>query len=338
MSTGQPVEMGQTIRYPSTALLCVNSGDAEVFNRQTGERVDNNFPNRIDINKQTALTVGYMTRVSLTEVCMQWDTPNVNPLNNTITIFVTAGADATLRTVLDVGWYKPSELAQELEDQLNADWATFLNVTVTAPATLPWSVVVDPKTLQIEIIANSPDAPGDFDSFEFYIVPSNVNLTGFPKLQQDLTDMLGLTPSSAGADTFISIKGGYASYQYTPFVDVVSNLLTKNQNITDGDSSKRAVGSKLCRLYLANEDMENRTQDNIIGCRPFVFKREFSNPKQIQWNSTENIDVIDLSILDKYGNPIYIQPIYSETLAMSGDSATIGNTADFFFTVQITEN
>jgi hypothetical protein len=179
----------------------------------------------------------------------------------------------------------------------------------------------------------SPDAPGDFDDFEFYIVPSNVQAVGFPRLEQDLTDMLGLTPSDSSANTWQTITGGYASYQSTPYVDIVSNLLTKNQNVTDGDSSKKAFGSKLCRLYFANENMESRTNDNIIGTRPFVFKREFNSPKQIQWNSTENIDVIDISVLNKFGSVIYIEPIFSSV----GDVATIGNTADFFFTVQITE-
>jgi hypothetical protein len=334
MSSGSPQETGTPIRYPSAALLCVNSADAEVFNRTSGERTDNNFPSKVYINNNRPLMFGYMTRVALTEVNMEWDTPNVNPNNNTITISVfnlTTSDVSTLRSKLDIGWYKPTELATALEARLNADWATFLNA---GAGETPWSVSVDPKTLYITISALTPSAPGDFDDFSFYIVPCTArNLPGFPAIPLDLTNMLGLTPSQAVADYWTSITGGYASYQYTPYVDIVSNSLTSNQNVTDGDTTKQVVTSKLTRLYLSNQELVNRTEDNIIGCRPFVFRREFQYPKQIQWNSTENIDVIDISVLDFQGNPIYIRPIFDST----GTTATIGNTADFMFSVQVTE-
>lgn len=333
MSSGAPQEHGTPIRYPSTALLCVNSADAEVFNRTTGERIDNNYPNRVYINNNRPLMFGYMTRVALTEVQLEWDTPNVNPLNNTITIAVdnqTAGTQQVLRSTVPVGWYKPTELAAALETVLNADWATFLNAGAGKE---PWSVTIDPKTLYVTISALTPPTAGEWDDFAFYIVPCGAKNTALPVLSLDLTNMLGLTPSEGSADYWVSITGGYASYQYTPFVDIISNLLTKNQNVADGDTTKQVVSSKLARLYLSNEEIVSRTEDNIIGCRPFVFRREFSSPKQISWNTTENIDVIDISVLDFQGNPIYIRPIFSSNLT----TATIGDTADFLFSVQVTE-
>ena len=336
MSSGAPREEGTPVRYPSAALLCVNSADAEVFNKSSGERQDNNFPSRVYINNNRPLMFGYMTRVALTEVNLEWDTPNVNPNNNSITITVAnevTNITVTQRSRIDVGWYKPSELAAELQAQLNADWAEFLN---TKSGEEPWSVTVDPKTLYITITALTPQAEGDWDDFNFYIVPCTAkNVPGFSPLPLDLTNMLGLTPSADTADFWTTITGGYASYQYTPYVDIVSNLLTKNQNVNDGDTTKQVVSSKLARLYLSNEELVNRTEDNIIGCRPFVFRREFQYPKQIQWNTTENIDVIDISVLDFQGNPVYIRPIYETS---SGNTVvTIGNTADFMFTVQVTE-
>jgi hypothetical protein len=332
MSSGAPIEQGIPVRMPSTALLCANTADAELFARDTGERVDNNFPNQLYINRGRPLAFGYMTRVALTEVCLQWDTPNVNANNNTITIAVnnlTTSEVGTLRSTIDIGWYKPSELADEIQAQLNADWDIFLNIS-SGPA---WAVDVNPETLQVSISALTPTVPGDFDDFVFYIVPPTDKTVGLPALQQDLTNMLGLTPSQEIADFWSTIRGGYASFQYTPYIDIVSNLLTKNQNVADGDTSLRNVQSKLCRLYLANEEIVNRTEDNIVGSRPFVFKREFMVPKQIQWNNTENVDVIDISVLDSLGNPVYISPIFSSL----GEIATVGNTNDFFFTVQITE-
>jgi hypothetical protein len=336
MSSGAPKETGTPIRYPSAALLCVNSADAEVYDKSSGERLDNNYPNRVYINNNRPLMFGYMTRVALTEVNMEWDTPNVNPNNNTITISVAnlvTNETITQRSKIDIGWYKPTELAAELEAQLNADWAIFLN---TKAGEEPWSVTIDPKTLYITITALTPQAEGDWDDFNFYIVPCIAkNIPGFSPIPLDLTNMLGLTPSTTTADFWTTITGGYASYQYTPYVDIVSNLLTKNQNVNDGDTTKQVVSSKLARLYLSNQEIVDRTEDNIIGCRPFVFRREFITPKQIQWNTTENIDVIDISVLDFKGNPIYIKPIV-ET-ANGNTTVVIGNTADFMFSVQVTE-
>jgi hypothetical protein len=333
MSSGAPVENGTPIRYPSAALLCVNSADAEVFEKDTGFRIDNNFPNRVYINNGRPLMFGYMTRVALTEVNLQWDTPNVNPNNNTITMSVRNIENeetATIRSVIPEGWYKPVELAAALQSTLNTDWATFLNAS---PGSEPWLVSVNPITLAISITSSDE---GGFDSFLFKIVPCTQRDNGLPPIPLDLTDMLGLTPSPTSGVLFYNIiSGSYATYQYTPYVDIISNVLTKNQNVTDNDTTKQPITSRLARLYLSNEEIVERTGDNIIGVRPFVFRREFKFPKQIQWNTTENIDVIDISVLDYKGNPIYIKPIY--TVNVEDGSVVVGNTADFMFTVQVTE-
>jgi hypothetical protein len=190
----------------------------------------------------------------------------------------------------------------------------------------------------------------------FSIVPYNASGTigglafTLPKLTDDLTNMLGLTPTVAisGNPYYTSIIGGYASTLYTPYIDIESNLLTKNQNVADGTSQKRFTSSKLARVYLANEAIVPREisitydgsgsaesyTDNAIGVSPFAFRREFNTPKVIQWNTTENVDVIDLQLIDYRGNPIPID----NNLVVVGSQANISNTADFQFTIMATEN
>lgn len=340
MSSGRPSEQATTIRYPPVALLCVDSADGERFDRD-GYRVDSNQPNRIYINNQQPLSFGYMTRVSLTEFNIQWNTPNVNARNNTFTVAILNGVNSqsgTFTVTVDENFYTPSELCSALQTKLNNNTGirTLLNVTTGSPFT----VSVDNR-LRVTIAETTPVA--GFDSFSFSIVP--------PKpYNQDLTDMLGLTPFGP-PDFLTSITGGYASFQYTPYIDITSNLLTKNQNIQDGDSAKTTTGQKLARIYLSNEDIVNRyekliptyntsgvingaTYDtNIVGCRSFVFKREFKTPKVIQWNNTENIDAIDIEVLDYKGQPLYISPQELQY----GLSLNQGNTADVQFTIQVTE-
>ena len=333
-----PVEKAQTIRYPSVALLCVDSADGEQYNG-AGYRTDTNQPNRIYINKQRPLAFGYMTRCALTEFNIQWNTPNVNVRNNTLTILVSRVQDPaqlTQTVTITEDFYTPTELCNAIEAALNTAFTTFLN------ANNAFEVFVDDK-LNVTIQRN-PNIQGDVD-FDFQIIPP-------AKGQEDLTNMLGLT-QQAGTALSNAITGGYASFQYTPYIDIVSNILTKNQNVQDGDTAFNSTGQKLARIYLSNEEIVNRyerliptynssgtivgaTYDtNILGCRSFVFKREFKNPKLIAWNNTENIDVIDIEVLDYKGQPLYISPQSSD---YGYGYSQIGNTADIQFTIQVSEN
>jgi hypothetical protein len=138
----------------------------------------------------------------------------------------------------------------------------------------------------------------------------------------------------------------------TPYIDVVSNLLTKNQNVADGTSAKQVTGSKLARIYFTNEEIRNEHPDfesgsdlvgvnNTIGVRPFRFRREFIFPKQIQWNNTENIDAIDIQVLDYKGNEIRIEEQITTNLTTPSPDNTITvferNNTSFQFTIQVTE-
>lgn len=325
-----PKEEGMPIRYPSTALLCVDTYDTRIYDRE-GYRLDSRNPADIKVNNQRPLLFGYMTRLALTEVNLQWSIPNVNPNNNTITIetiTIPGAVTDSAQVSIPVGWYQPTELVNALQTALNAEFAP-----------LAFSVTLDPKSFQITIEADNSGS----NDFLFTIVSrrvgNTIGTTYYPPLQDDLTDMLGLTPVASFQGTpYGSIVGGFASFQYTPYVDIVSNILTKNQNVQDGDSQKTYTTAKLARIYFANESIAPVTESNIPGVRPFVLRREFRYPKQIQWNTTENVDLIDLQVLDHKGYVLYNSP--TEITGTSGSTnyeIQIGNTADFQFTIQATE-
>jgi hypothetical protein len=132
--------------------------------------------------------------------------------------------------------------------------------------------------------------------------------------------------------------------QYTPYVDIVSRILTKNQNVRDGDTTKSNGPSKLARIYLSQpgcnnlydiDASNNIGKCNIVGCRPFILNREFNTPKVISWNTTENVDIIDIQVLDRLGFPVYIEPFVINSV--SNGELILGNTASFQFTIQATE-
>jgi hypothetical protein len=350
MSSGAPVEHGTPIRMPSTALLCVDSDDAYKFD-EDGFRNDANTPASIQINKQSPLLFGYMTRIALTEINLQWATPNVNERNNTLTIAIedASGFVGYYRIGITQAFYTPDELAVDIETALE-------NLTISGDS-VAWTVLYDKRGsfFSIEIGASSPSGR----TYYFKIVPpgetypisdtaTDASPTGAVYtglVNDDLTYMMGLTPPfESSVYYYDKVIGGYASCQYTPYIDIVSNILTKNQNVRDNDTSLRNGAAKLARVYLSQPGCNNNydidedgvaTKCNIVGVRPFTIHREFETPKTIQWNTTENVDIIDLQVIDRLGFPIFIEPFVIS--AIPEENLIQGNTASFQFTLQATE-
>lgn len=323
-----------TTHPPANALLAIDTNDDKVFDKLSGLRVDLKTPAQVFINNQRPLLAGYFNRISLTEINVNWATPNVNATNNTLTMEVTRGSAGTSieRLVIPEGFYKPSELADVIEEQFLELFGEFLEYVPTVLNPYPLLCIYQEKSRSFTFQLSN----GVTDLFIFSIL-SKVKrpIEGLSQVDDDLTEMMGIVPTPQCQDlTFL--QGGFASMVYTPYIDIVSNSLTKNQKVADGDSASSFTSSKLARIYLSNEHIEATTEDNIIGVRPFTFRREFSNPKQIQWNNTENIDFVDLTVLDHKGRPIYITPL--ETRIQSDQmTLVVGNQANIQFTLFVTE-
>jgi len=390
MSSGEPIEVGTPIRQPAVALLCVDSNDTLQYEKTTGLRIDTNTPSEVYINKQRPLLFGYMTRIGLVEMAFEWSTPNVNPRNYTMTIALEPTAPGGLPAIYRIspgyfvdttfnqlqqfgesgwGWYTGSQLAFNLQ--------TALNQLIPLPVgSVGWTVRYFSGlagTMNFDITATtsaSGVSPATYQNFRILSSKSRILATtnslgvGFPALQDDLTTMMGLIPTKlpgdgivGGVPTFVyspRMSGGFASMVQTPYFDVISPALTGNQNVVDGDTDQNnRKGSKLARIYLANEQCENSYErkvydftttpatlagfeTNIVGCRPFAFRREFKLPKQMAWNKTENVDIIDIRLIDYLGNPLYITPTVAEGGTIVNSIIT-GNTQDVFFTLQATE-
>lgn len=360
MATGIPVENAVAIRYPSSALLCIDSADGELYDR-TGFRLDTNTPANLYINRQRPLVFGYFTRVALTELNVQWAIPNVNESNNTLTfqMWDISGAPVladTYRITVDVGFYTMPELALAIQTAMNTAVQALTGSADTFVVTISGyqlagtagTVTINDPYLGIQI-DNTLD-------YNFVIQPYNFPMSvsnPFSPLQDDLTNMLGITPTKSTISYYRALRGSYASMLYTPYFDVVSNLLTKNQNVQDAGTGKFTTSAKLARVYLSNEQIEPRvvtmtypegdgvftsSSDNALACNGGVsFRREFKVPKQIQWNTTENVDVIDLQLIDYRGNNLVIDPTVSSSGGTGEETLSIKNTADFQFTLQVSE-
>jgi hypothetical protein len=364
MSTGAPIEQGTPIRMPSTALMLVNSEDATEFN-SAGFRTKAAAPGEIYINQQSAVMFGYMTRLALTEVNIQWDVPNVNETNNTLTLqyYNNSGVSQgfvriTLAPLISFGnFYTGYELGRAVESALNtnATLTTFFgtNTFLCTCGQLPVPGVLTAAATIISNNANFRISTSSTNGY-FQIMPPGQAYTGLPRVADDLTTMMGLIPSVAPSGTpyYRQIDGTYASMQYTPYIDIVSNLLTKNQNVSDGSTANNLIrGGVLARVYFSNNECTPRVltaqydsagnvvwnTDNAIGSSQFSLRREFNTPKQIQWNSTENVDVVDIEIRAANGELLYSLPIARAYIQGGINKFAIGNTANIQMTFQATE-
>jgi hypothetical protein len=326
---------GTPFRPPAVAILTIDSRDRVQIDPATGYRIDTTSPYQVLINKQQSVMNGFFTRIAVTEVNMQYNSPNVideGPCKNN-TLLIEEGNASGPGTVVDSytvelleDFYTPNELAKAIQDKLVADLVFGVNT---------WSVVYIEQNNNFQISTD--------DALNIRIRPQNI---GF---NDDLCNLMGFSyPSPQFAERIV---GSYASMIYTPYFDIVSDNLTKKQNVRDNGTSFLTGQNLLARVYLVPGPgvniLRERTDPsppaddadcNILGCRPFSLYREFQSPKQIYWDAQEFINVIDLRLVDYKGRTLYSAPQQGATLVTPTLSQTrCGEAANFQLTLQVTE-
>jgi hypothetical protein len=339
MTKGQLSELmegnGTPIRPPAVAVLTIDTRDRVQIDKATGYRIDTTSPNEIYINKQQSLANGYFTRIGLTEINMQWNIPNViqnGPCKNNTLLLERAAAPGTgvvtgsYLVEIPQGFYTPKELALDIQTLLNTD------------------VVFGGGSWRCEYFERGLNGGN-------YFAISEISGTIFFRIRpqnsgpyDDLCNIMGLSypPQQFGE----SVEGSYASMIYTPYFDIQSDNLTKKQNVRDNSSSTVTGQNLLCRVYLAQPDVNvvrDRTDPtlpqaaecSLVGTRPFALYRQYNIPKQIFWDTQEFINVIDLRLIDYKGRILY-NP--NETAFSTGTNIGFcGNATNYQLTLQVTE-
>jgi hypothetical protein len=322
---------GTPFRPPAVAVLTIDSRDRVQIDPATGYRIDTTTPYQILINKQQSVMNGFFTRIGLTEVNMQYNSPNVideGPQKNNTLLFeqgAALGAStvvASRRITVPGKFYTPNELADTIQDLLNAGAGTFGGTA--------WGVVYLEDSNSFSLTSDDVNIP-------FRIRPENI---GF---NDDLCNLMGLSyPSPLFTKDLI---GSYASMQYTPYFDIVSDNLTKKQNVRDNGTSFLTGQNLLARVYLTVEGTNilrerspalepQLSETNILGCRPFTLYRQYQTPKQIYWDAQEFINVIDLRLIDYKGRTLYSKPQFTQG---TSEVQFCGEAAQFQLTLQVTE-
>jgi hypothetical protein len=318
-------DTGMTIQNPSAALLCIDSSDLFQSNKSLTQLTNlrsNSTPYNSLIYKKQSLAAGKISRIALTELNFNWSIPTITSYNNKFSVTLSEIGTNPLVSVtyeaeLFLGFYNLTDLATALATELTNDAPPGVNGT--------WTVSVDPVTFFITV----EYAPAIGETWD------NLRIN-----ETELSTMLGFNGQvwTESVGNFLKIQGNFPTLTYTPYIDIVSQRLTKNQHIYDNSSSVSSpIRSLLARVYLSFPGLAVRLdEDAIPGARPFVLNKEFQYPKQIAWEPTENIDSIDLLVLDSKGRELYSQPV-TENVGI-GDTMIIGNAATFQFNLMVSEN
>jgi hypothetical protein len=277
---GNGQDPGKTQRAQASAFLCVDSFDRN----QTAEEAQvvrqpiNNFV----LTKRQPFVSGYFNRIGLTELRFPFSTPNINARNNKI-VFLDA-SNVSFTITVPEGFYTPSELATELDNQLTTDISG-----------QTWAVTYEDTEASFQIVSNA----------NFVVQPFNY---GTKRTLRGLFYMLN-GQTLAPATTWISSP--MPNMAYTQYVDVVSRTLTQFQTTKDNSTRDNQVTAIIARIYLNNYSSEGVGQGDATagiywsGCRPALVYRFYNVPKYSSWSPGQFIDQIDIQLLDDCGELLY---------------------------------
>jgi hypothetical protein len=106
-----------------------------------------------------------------------------------------------------------------------------------------------------------------------------------------------------GGANFIYLQN--PCFLYTPYIDILSNNLTKFQKIKDTDTAPSKRTSMISRVYLSGVGNPQLTSAAGLGTQPFIMTADLNTPKTIRWSPDETVFNLDFTVNDFYGDPIY---------------------------------
>lgn len=259
-----------TIQYPSTAAFMIDSVD----------RDQDVYPSSASftINKNQNLFTGFISRISLQEIVLDWGIPNVfdNAIGDTasftVEVVITTPPSTTYTVVLPTGFYNAKQVLDALVAALNTVIGTPGLFVITGPTT------TDPRIFM--------DITGVGNTFEI--------------MDTDLAYEI-FTEKQVGS-------GQNASYQVVcprilpyRYLDFVCTDLTYNQDLKDNDTSKNAK-DVIYRWYLAWDTpvaVDAYGFPIYQGYTPFIQRRIIPFPKQILWNRDQPIGQVKWEVYDE---------------------------------------
>jgi len=272
------------------------------------------YANDFSITAPNALINGYIKKIIISQIQIQYYVPTIVPgRNDTLIVNVAPYPGAppedfiSYKVILPFGFYTPNELASMLQIQLNT-------VVYGGPSGGPggsFSVIYTLGDIAgfsyIGFVVSLPVGTLFTFTAPFYFSTPGDILGGQDNVLRTLK-MFGFTVSNTlGRNEQPSY---YApNFLYTPYIDIFSDALTNYQALKDTDSSTIRRKGLLARIYLSGVGNPQITSTgstgNALGAEPFSLTFDLNSPKVINWTPDTAVNSLDFQVRDCYGDLLF---------------------------------
>ena len=254
------------------------------------------YANNFTIQSPGALIYGYMKKLIVSQIQVQYNVPTINiNLNDTFYIVSSiSGTENYYKIEIPYGYYTPEELAAVLETLIETQTST------TGGAPIADIQVVFDERFGFEFSSATRQ----------FAFPSPVTLQAILDLPLSLINnvyktyrLLGMTYNNSTPETGTQKSFDYPNFLYTPYIDIYSDILTNYQTIKDTDTSISKPKGLISRIYLSGAgSIQNLRINTALGSSAFVMTADLNTPKVINWTPDVAVPSIDFQLRDCYGD------------------------------------
>jgi hypothetical protein len=251
--------------------------------------------NNFIIPSGTSLIYGYITKIIVSQIQLQYNIPTINrDLNDTFYLYSsTPGLVDYYKIVIPHGFYYADELAALLQSIIRATRGELQS----QPPIGDMEVVFNPRDgFTFSSVLRSFSFPSPDETFNRLLVDP---ITSYKTLK--LLGM-GITNATTGNS---QTSFDYPNFLYTPYIDIYSDTLTNYQKVKDTNTSIIAPKGLIARLYVSGTGQIQITgSTSALGTAPFVMTSDLNSPKVINWTPDVSVTSIDIQLRDCYGDLI----------------------------------
>lgn len=282
-NSGGAITLNQTTTYSSAQQPTSNALLGQYRNLSP-------YCNNFAISSPGALIYGYIDRIVVSQIQLQYNIPTICfGRNDTLAFEWNSSANLEIITI-PFGFYSPDELA------------TAVQAIITATAAL--------APLQLTVAFNERNGytftSGNATNFSF---PSPELLLGYNYNFGQINTILktyktfGMNfENSEITNVAIQTSYEYPNFLYTPYIDIYSDVLTNYQTIKDTNTSIAKPKGLIARILLSGVGNPQYTTGAMaLGSTPFVMTADLNTPKIIQWSRDVAVPSIDFQLRDCYG-------------------------------------
>lgn len=291
--SGGDFNVEQTFSYSNAAQPTTNNLIGN-FNRE--------FPNCNDftISSPGALIYGYIDRIIVSQIQLQYNIPTVCLGRNDLfyLAWITPGSVlGNAQVTIPYGFYTPVELAAALQAVITASLA-FAPAGITVSYSLEDGFLFQSSTNYKIYVPQ----PGNLLTSGLTVNQVNSILKTYKML--GLTTANGIQSPPSSTPTF-QYSSHYPNFLYTPYIDIYSDVLTNYQNIKDNNTSISKPKGLVARILLSGVgNPQTTTETTALGSAPFVMTADLNSPKIIRWSPDVAVPSIDFQLRDCYGDLI----------------------------------